>query len=90
VKKLSHGRQAAARGPPPKFRQTLGNALSALLSVVIPPQSKTENFSMLRLRRSPMLSRSHAQAANDILIQVANPQRRHADSNELERTQTLQ
>jgi hypothetical protein len=43
----------------------------------ISDQDKPKDLPMLRFRGAPVLSRPYAQAAHDIVIQVANCERRH-------------
>ena len=44
---------------------------------LIPDQDEPKNLAMLRLRGAAVLGRPYAQAADDIVIQVANRERRH-------------
>jgi hypothetical protein len=83
MKKLNCGWRSAPCGSPPEFGQALGDALPIRPPVIIPNQGETENLSMLRFRRAPMLGCPYAQAANDIFIQIANRERRHSEPHAL-------
>jgi hypothetical protein len=77
MKELGGGGRSAPRGSPPEFGQALGDPLPLRLAVVVPDQSQTQNLPMFRFRGAPMLGRPDAQAADDVVIEVANRKRRH-------------
>jgi hypothetical protein len=75
---LGRGERSAPAGALAEFSQALGDPLALFgLTGFIPDQDKPENLPMLRLRGSSVLSRPYAQTAHDIVIQVANRDRRH-------------
>jgi hypothetical protein len=45
--------------------------------VAFPDQAETQNLPMLGFRGAPMLGRPDAQAADDVVIQIADRERRH-------------
>jgi len=77
VKKLGGGGRSAPPGSAPELGQALGDPLSFGLLVVISDEGEAKNLPMLRFRGAPVLGRPYAQAADDIVIQVANRERRH-------------
>jgi len=77
-KQLGRGGRSTPTGSPAEFGQALGDPLSLFsLMGVVPDQDEPKDLGMLGLRRASVLGRPHAQAAYNIVIKVANRERRH-------------
>ncbi|HKM61574.1 MAG TPA: hypothetical protein VJY39_03700 [Acidisphaera sp.] len=77
MKELSCGRRSAPGGSPAEFRQTVRGLLLCRPSFAAANQGHTQNFPVLGLGGPAVLRRTHSQATDDILIQVANRESRH-------------